>query len=200
MVAALIAACEIAFWLFVLSGLAARYLLGRRRIGAVLLAATPVVDALLLAAIVIDLRGGGEASSLHALGAVYLAISLVYGPRMVRWADARFAHRFAGGPSPPRPPCHGRAHAAHERAGWYRHALAWALGTAILLACVAIVGDPDRTEALARLPLGWGVILAIDFVISFSYTLWPRRASREGDAPFGAMTASSSVRGSAPPR
>jgi len=40
MIAAMIIACEIGFWVFVLAGLAFRYLLGMRRLGAVLLACT----------------------------------------------------------------------------------------------------------------------------------------------------------------
>jgi hypothetical protein len=30
----------------------------------------------------------------------YLGFSVVFGPSVIRWADARFAHRFAGGPPP----------------------------------------------------------------------------------------------------
>jgi hypothetical protein len=66
---------------------------------------------------------------------------------MINWADARFAHRFAGGPPPERPPRSGPEHAARQRREWLRHVVAWATGTALL-----------------------------GLVVSFSYTLWPRSA------------------------
>jgi hypothetical protein len=39
---------------------------------------------------------------------------------------------------------------------------------------VLIVGDLDRTWALANVIVLWTMVLAIDFVISFSYTIRPR--------------------------
>jgi hypothetical protein len=178
--AALIVATEIAFWVLLLSGLTARYLLRRPRLGAVLLVATPLVDVVLLTATILDLRAGATATTIHALAAVYIGVSVGFGHAMIRWADVRFAHRFAGGPPPVPVPRAGRAHAAHERRGWVRHLVAWAVGAALLLAGVAVVGDADRTEALAQTAGVWTLVLAIDFLVSFSYTLFPRRARPAG--------------------
>lgn len=174
MLPAFIVAAEIGFWVILASGLTARYVLRRPRLGAVLLVATPLVDVLLLVATVIDLRAGATATVAHSLAAIYIAVSLAFGHSMVRWADVRFAHRFAGGPAPEPAPRHGRAHAAHERRGWLRHLLAWAVGSGLMLIGVAAVGDPDRTEALLQTAGLWTLILTIDFLISFSYTLFPR--------------------------
>jgi hypothetical protein len=174
MVLAVIVATEIAFWLLLLAGLVARYGLGRPRVGLVLLAATPLVDLALLAATTVDLRRGGEAALPHALAAVYIGVSVAWGRRLVAWADARFAHRFAGGPAPWRPPRAGRRHAAHQRREWLRHLAAWATGTSLLGLGVLLVGDPDRTVALLNVAALWTLVLAIDFAISFSYALWPR--------------------------
>jgi hypothetical protein len=162
--------------LILLSGLVARYGLGRPRIGMALLVATPFVDLALLAVTTIDLRRGGEAALPHALAAVYIGVSVAWGQRIIGWADARFAHRFAGGPAPERVPRTGLAHAARERREWLRHLVAWAAGTALLGLGVLVVGDLDRTWALVNVAVLWTFVLAIDFLISFSYTLWPRRA------------------------
>ena len=89
----------------------------------------------------------------------------------------RFAHRFAGGPSPQLPPRTGSRHAALERRELLRHLVAWATGSALLALGVLVVGDIDRTWALLNVAALWTLILAIDFVVSFSYTLWPRRPS-----------------------
>ncbi len=134
-----------------------------------------MVDLALLAATTIDLRRGGEAALPHALAAVYIGVSVAWGKRMVSWADARFAHRFAGGPPPKRPPRAGREHAARQRGEWLRHLSAWATGTTLLGLGVLVVGDLDRTMALVNVVVLWTLVLGIDFLISFSYTLWPRR-------------------------
>jgi hypothetical protein len=175
---ALIIVAEVAFWSVLLSGLAARYLLCRPRLGMALLVVTPVVDLALLAATTIDLRRGGEAALPHALAAVYIGVSVAWGKQMVSWADARFAHRFAGGPPPERPPHTGRPHAARQRREWLRHLSAWATCTALLGLGVVVGGDLKRTMALLNVAALWTLILAIDFLISFSYTLWPRQPSQ----------------------
>lgn len=179
MVAAAIVISESGFWLLLASGLWLRYRAGRKTVGMVLLALTPVVDLFLLVVATVDLSRGATAGAPHAFAAVYVGVSIAFGPRILAWADAHFAHRFAGGPAPARPPKGGFEHARRERAGWYRHALAWAVGVFLLLAGVAVTGDADRTEALANMAGTWTLILAIDFAWSFSYTLWPR-ASHAG--------------------
>ncbi len=176
MLIALIIGAELAFWATLLAGLVTRYVLGRPRAGMALLVATPLIDLLLLVATTLDLRGGGEAALPHALAAVYIGVSVAWGKQLVAWADVRFAHRFAGGPPPERPPRSGRAHAARERREWLRHLRAWATGTALLGLGILAVGDLDRTEALQGMAAVWTLVLAIDFAISFSYTLWPRSA------------------------
>jgi hypothetical protein len=95
---------------------------------------------------------------------------------MLRWADARFAHRFAGGPPPPRRPRYGEARTRHERRQWFRHLLAWATGCALLLGGTALVGDLGRAAPLLQVAILWTVVLAVDLAISFSYTLFPKRA------------------------
>ncbi len=137
--------------------------------------ATPLVDVFLLAATVIDLSNGATATVAHSLAAIYIGVSLAFGHSMIRWADVRFAHRFAGGPAPVPAPHDGPAHAAHERRGWLRHLLAWAIGSSLMLAGVAVVGDGDRTAALLQTAGVWTLVLTIDFLVSFSYTLFPRR-------------------------
>jgi hypothetical protein len=176
MLLALIIASEITFWAVLLAGLATRYVLARPRLGLALLLATPLVDLFLLAATTADLRNGGEAALPHALAAVYIGVSVAWGHRIISWADVRFAHRFAGGPKPERAPRTGALHAAHERHEWFRHLLAWAVGSALLGLGVLAVGDFERTQALVSMIVLWTLILAVDFIVSFSYTLFPRRA------------------------
>jgi hypothetical protein len=171
---ALIVACEIGFWVLLGAGLAARYLLRARALSAALLISVPLVDVVLLAATALDLRRGGEAGLTHGLAAVYIGVSLAYGHQLMDWADQRFAHRFAGGPAPVRPPRTGRAHAARERRQWLRHLLAFAVAATVLAVLTLIVGDPGRTVPLWAVMVPWSVALVIDFIVAFSYTLSPR--------------------------
>jgi hypothetical protein len=66
-------------------------------------------------------------------------------------------------------------HAARERREWVRHLVAWTTGTALLGIGVLVVGDLDRTQALLNVAALWTLVLVVDFLISFSYTVRPRR-------------------------
>ena len=176
-----IAGCEVGFWVFVLAGLALRYLIGLRRAGAVVLACAPLTDLVLLVATVIHLRSGAQPRTSDGLAAVYLGASIAFGQRTLRWADQRFAHRFAGAPAS-KPPKSGAAHARHERTLWYRHLLAFAIGSVLLLLGAALAGGASRAAPLLGWIPRWAVVLTVDFLWSFSYTLWPRKPKRRAPA------------------
>ncbi|MEF2968704.1 hypothetical protein V3851_23160 [Paenibacillus sp. M1] len=180
MIMALIIGCEIAFWVLVLAGLSARYLLGWRKIGGLLLIGTPIVDLILIVVTVIDLKNGTMASFAHGLAAVYIGVTVGFGHRMIRWADQRFAYRYAGGAKPEKAPKYGKEHARSERQGWYRHLLSGVIGASLLYGMILFVDDPSRTEQLGGMIIKWAVILGIDFLISFSFTLWPKKQTLSG--------------------
>lgn len=178
---AVIAGCEIGFWVLLAAGLLARYALRLRRTGAVLLLSVPLVDLVLLAATAADLRGGATAGGAHGLSAAYLGYSVAFGHSMVRWADERFAHRFAGGPPPTRGPRYGAARVRHEWREFGKAALATAIACALLLAMIALVGDADRTRALDAWLGRLGFVLAVWALWPVTTTLWPPRP-RDGAA------------------
>ncbi len=158
MIAAVIVTCEIGFWVVLGLGMLLRYPLGRARAGAVVLACVPLVDVVLLAAAAVDLGRGAQMSAMHALAAAYLGFSLAFGPSMVRWADVRFAHRFAGGPPPAAaPPAGSPERRAATWAEWFRVVLA-AVVASVVLALLALVADPDqRGSVLASAAPLWVV-------------------------------------------
>ena len=161
MLIAWIVGCEIAFWVLLAAGLACRYLLRRRRAGAVLLAATAVVDLVLLVVAAIDLRGGGVAGRAHAVAAVFLGFSVAFGPSMVRWADVRFAHRFAGGPPPRVIAKRGPERVGYEWREWGKAVVAGVISVALLQAGRWWIGDDRRTEALQGMTQFVGVVLVV---------------------------------------
>lgn len=175
MILAAIVGCELAFWVVLLAGLAARYLLRRPRLGAALLILTPVIDAVLLVLVTIDLLGGGTASWPHGLAAIYLGVSVAYGKRMVAWGDVHFHHRFAGGPAPT------KLTGARYTAKCWRDVLltgiAVILAAAILGSLILIVDDAERTAALSGYFRILGIIFAIDLIWATGFTLWPKNSA-----------------------
>lgn len=172
MILVAIVVCEVAFWVAILAGLAARYLLRRPRLGAALLIFAPVIDVVLLALVAVDLLGGGTASWQHGLAAIYIGISVAYGKRMVAWADARFSHRFAGGPAPER--LTGTRYTVKCWRDVLLTGLAVVIAAAILGAIILLVDNAERTSALSGYFGILAIIFAIDFVWALSYTIWPR--------------------------
>lgn len=152
----LIVSCEIAFWLFLVAGLSARYVFRRLALSRGLLHLVPWVDVVLLLAVIIDLRAGSVATFAHGLAAAYIGFTVAFGRKTLDWADGVFAYRFADGPKPAKPPSHGLDLLKYELK-WFGRCLV-AVGTTILLSYVAIllVGDSSKTEAFelwTRLPL-----------------------------------------------
>lgn len=147
MIVAAILVCEVGFWVVLVAGLLTRYVLHRPRLGAALLVCVPLVDLALLAFTVLDLRRGAEPEFAHGLAAVYLGFSVVFGHSLVRWADVRVAHRWAGGPPPePKPRSGTRERARREWGEFGRACAAAALSTVLLLAAIALVGDADTAQ------------------------------------------------------
>ena len=175
MLVALIIACEVGFWVLLGAGLLVRYGLRRERLSSALLLGVPLVDLVLLAATVADLAQGATAGFAHGLAAAYLGFSVAFGHGTIKAVDARFAHRFAGGPPPARPPRHGPERTRHEWRLFGRAAFAWAVACGLLGLAILVVGDASRTAELAswiaRLSLG----LAIWSIWPVSLTLWPAR-------------------------
>ncbi|MFB9903486.1 hypothetical protein [Allokutzneria oryzae] len=166
---------EVGFWLFIGLGLFARYVLKMPKLGVAFLICTPLTDVFLLIVAGYDLTVGGKAAFHHAIAALYLGISVVWGHRMIRWADQRVNHRFAGGPPPPAKPKHGRAHARFVRANWYQHVASWALGCSLLAGGLWLADwDLGRAEVLLTVAKVWTIAMLVDGVYSLSFTVKPR--------------------------
>lgn len=181
-IAVAIIACEIGFWVMLAAGLAARYLLRWRRTSVVLLVGTPLLDVALLVFTVLDLRAGGEATGVHGLGAAYLGFSVAFGHSLIRWADQRVAHRFAGGPPPVKPPKRGPAKVRHEWREWGKCVVGAAIACAAMALLSFVVASPDQTEALWGLD-GWmarlGAVTVIWFVAGPVWTSLSNLSVRE---------------------
>lgn len=176
-VAGFIVACEIGLWVLLGAGLALRYLLRWRFASTLTLAAIPLLDVLLVGAVAVDLHRGAEAGGTHTLAGLYLGFSVAFGPALVRWADVRFAHRFAGGPAPVKPPRHGPAKLAALWREWFRVVAAATIASVVLLGLVLLVADPAQDEALlAGLGRPW-VVVGLWLLLG---PLWELPSARQG--------------------
>ncbi|MFC4128013.1 hypothetical protein [Nocardia rhizosphaerae] len=156
-----IAACEIGFWVLVVAGLLLRYVARLRRAGLVTLALVPVLDVVLVVAVALDLHRGGEVGFAHRLAGIYLGCTVMFGHRMIRWLDERFAHRFAGGPAPVRVPKSGQERTRKEWADFARWLGAAAIAALLTSVLGATVADAQQRAQLSEVFATLGVITVI---------------------------------------
>ncbi|MEK3887997.1 hypothetical protein [Bacillus sp. FSL K6-3431] len=173
-VAWMIIACEIGFWVVILGGLLTRYIFKKKKLGLFLLALTPVIDLILLVITSMDLQRGATATQAHAIAAVYIGVSIAFGKSMIQWADERFLYYVTKqGPKPMKR--YGLEHANHGIIGWLRHVAAYLIGITILIGLILYIDNTNQTEALAGMVKIWSLALGIDFLISASYFIWPKK-------------------------
>lgn len=157
---ALIIGCEIGFWVVLVLALAVRYLVRNPPLSKKLLLMLPVVDLLLLAFTAMDLASGSSATVAHGLATAYLGFTIAFGSSMVKWADSRFAHHFAGGPPPTPTPKYGVPAFRYEMRAWLRSLVAWAIAAVLLFVLIAVVDNAAKASELwSWFPIAGGAIL-----------------------------------------
>ncbi|MEV0239259.1 hypothetical protein AB0I06_04865 [Streptomyces sp. NPDC050674] len=176
MIVALIAACEIGFWVLLAAGLAFRYLLRMPRTGLALLLCEPLLEVVLLVATALDLKNGAEPNWTHGLAALYIGYTVGHGHRTVKWLDGHAAHRLGGAPKPIGPPRYGMARARHEGTVWLGTLAAAAVATGLLQLAIWYVDDPSRVTSLESWRYVAWRAAGIHGLIALSYLIWPRKA------------------------
>ncbi|MFF8029993.1 MULTISPECIES: hypothetical protein [unclassified Streptomyces] len=186
MIVALIAACEIGFWVLLAAGLACRYLLRMPRTGLALLLCEPLLEVVLLVATALDLKNGAEPNWTHGLAALYIGYTVGHGHRTVKWLDGHAAHRLGGAPRPAGPPRYGMARARYEGTVWLGTLLAAAVATGLLRIAMWYVDDPSRTTSLESWQETAWRAAALHGLIALSYAIWPKKApAATAPAPSG---------------
>ncbi|MFI9045733.1 hypothetical protein [Streptomyces sp. NPDC053427] len=165
------------FWIFLVGGLAARYAAGWRILGGALLLCVPLIDVVLLGATVLSIQDGAEPTVWHGLSAAYLGITVVYGHRTVRWADAKFARRFGGAAAARRPELYGRAAVVDAWKSWLRFLLAYAISVGLIFGLVMLVGTLDEGAPLLVWLNPLTKVLIYSVIWPIAITIWPGKAS-----------------------
>lgn len=153
--------CEVGFWALLICGLSVRYLLRRRRASSLILLLLPLVDLMLLVAVAVDLARGSDVTTVHKIAGVYLGVTVAFGHSVIRWADARFAYRFAGGPAPAKASKGGPVALRKEIADFGRWLLAAAVAAGAALLLTVTVANPHQAESLRGMFPMLGVITVI---------------------------------------
>jgi len=161
---AFIIACEVGFWIVVVAGLLVRYRLRRPRAGAAVLWSVVALDLALLIAVGVDLHGGASVNNIHTIAGLYLGGSIAFGPRMVRWADVRFAYHFAGGPPPVKAPKTGAAAVRYEWVLFGQWLIAALITAAAIMVLALTVADAAQRTGLYGGFAAIGVVTVIWFV------------------------------------
>ncbi|MFD5984171.1 hypothetical protein [Streptomyces cyaneofuscatus] len=182
MIALLVVACEVAFWVLLAAGLALRYVARKPKLGAAVLLCEPLLEVVLLVVTVIDLRNGAEPDWKHGLAAVYIGFTVGLGHHTIKKVDAWVAHRWFGGPAPVKPPKYGMARAVHEWRTAARWILAAAVALGLLQAAVWYVGPGGAVSSLQSWQQKMLLVIGINVIIAGGYTLFPKRAPKNADA------------------
>lgn len=182
MIALLVVACEVAFWVLLAAGLALRYVARKPKLGAAVLLCEPLLEVVLLVVTAIDLKSGAEPDWKHGLAAVYIGFTVGLGHHTVKKVDAWVAHRWFGGPRPVKPPKYGRARAVHEWRSAARWILAAAVALGLLQAAIWYVGSGGDISTLQSWQQKMGLVIGINLIIAGSYTFFPKQAPRDADA------------------
>jgi hypothetical protein len=175
-IVALIAACEIGFWVLLAAGLGARYLLRMPRLGLGLLLCEPLLEVVLLVATALDLKNGAEPNWTHGLAALYIGYTVGHGHRTVKWLDGHAAHRLGDAPKPVGPPRYGMARARHEGTVWLGTLAAAVVATVLLQLAIWYVDDPSRVTSLESWRYVAWRAAGIHGLVALSYLIWPRKA------------------------
>ncbi|MFC7686181.1 hypothetical protein [Ureibacillus sp. GCM10028918] len=169
-----IIAAEIMFWIVILAGLFARYVLHQNRLSYLLFLLTPLIDLALILLTVVDLRSGAVATFAHGISVIYIGVSIAYGKTMIAWADEKFQTYILKKESTKKK-LYGAEKGVHELKMWGRHVFAYAIGSMIFWLIITFINS-NSTEALTNVWRIWSLAVLIDGGISLSYLLFPKRA------------------------
>lgn len=172
----LIILAEVAFWVAIIAGLFARYIIKMPKLSLFFFFMTPLIDLALLLLTAIDLKNGEVATFMHGIAAIYIGISIAYGKTMIDLADEKF-RVWVLKMKEVRKPLTGTAKGKREIKLFGKHVLAFVLGSILLRLMVTFVDDSDSTAALQQVWKIWSIVLLADGVISFSYVLFPKKLS-----------------------
>ena len=195
---------EVIFWLLIILFLILRYILQWKSasIGILPLFVATIIADLFLGWV--DYQQTGEFSLFQIIVVIFVIYAVTSGRSDFQRLDAWVQRKIAAWKGEPEPeltvkpvPKFGKEHAKHERRGWYSHAISFV----VILIMFYFVSGPHALfewtdlfnpefyqmwwteeahglfaeETINQIVKVWLIILVIDGIISFSYTVSPRK-------------------------
>lgn len=175
-------ASEVIFWVFVSLALLLRYWfrLKKASLAAFIILILNELAVFLIG--VLDYIEIGTISQFQILIIIFILYSLIFGKsdfkKLDRWIQKKVA-RMKGEPIPdfgeaPKRALYGKEHAKEERKGFYRHFIIF-VAAQICFAIILKFVPMTSTNLIAGISNIWTKVLIIDFIWSFSYTIWPKK-------------------------
>lgn len=171
----LIVACEIAFWVVILVGLTLRYVFKRKKLSLLFFTSVPLIDLILLVVAGLDIYFGAKPTAAHAIAAVYIGSSIAFGKSMIAWLDEKFRYYIMKDGSKP-VKRYGMEFARHGMKSFGQHVFAYIIGALLLFGMILITNNHVQNAPFYEILQLWTLIIGIDFVISISYFIWPKRS------------------------
>lgn len=82
--------CEIGFFLLVFLGLSMIYIFNLKELGLAFLGLTPLIYLILTVVTSVSLYQSATLTIIHFLSYIYIGMSVLFGKRIIKWADTRF--------------------------------------------------------------------------------------------------------------
>jgi hypothetical protein len=196
---------EVIFWLSILTFLVLRYWFRLNRLSIVFFVLFIINDLWIATMGFFDYLRTGEFSIYQIIILVIIVYALTYGKRDFAKLDAFIQRKVASWKGEPVPnkdapkELNGKGHAAKERQGFYGHLgvyaavhvvffIVYGLSETVSLDNINHVLGKWFSEEVPNFPFAntginnfsriWTIILIIDAVISFSYTIWPKKRNQ----------------------
>lgn len=175
-------ASEVIFWVFVSLALLLRYWFRMKKASLAAFIILILNELAVFLVGVLDYIAIGMISQFQILIIIFILYSIIFGrsdfKKLDRWIQKKVA-QMKGEPIPdfgekPKRQLYGKEHAKEERKGFYKHFLIFVvahIGFALLLAFV----KTDDNNLIGGISNIWTKILIIDFIWSFSHTIWPKK-------------------------
>ncbi|MFG2772776.1 hypothetical protein [Streptomyces sp. NPDC048350] len=100
-------------------------------------------------------------------------MTVAYGHRTVRWADAKFNRRFGGVAAPPRPELSSREVASKAWKSWLRFLLTYVISVGMIFGLVVLVGTLDKSAPLLVWLHPLTKVLVYSLIWPIATTIWP---------------------------
>ena len=165
---------EILFWVVIVLGLVVRYVFKQQKLSFYLFVCIPIIDVILLVMTAVDLYYGGKGTIAHALAAVYLGISIVYGKSMIQWADNLF-QRLVYKKKTAKAKLYGMEYGIQQLKGALKHLAAYVIGALFLALMLYLSKESFENSAFYQILRLWTIVVVIDFIIAILYIIFPRK-------------------------